>query len=182
MPIEIIDTSHNSVLTQIEFGTQWPTEFCAVDIFAVPTQFFLVILCGITNSRHVFEAVATLFIYNREPPWLMTVALALYHLHWLCCPCYLPYSRKSSLSISPTMCYRYETDQLTSWLGPGTCLPNSILWPPWLMTVALALYHLHWLCCPCYLPYSRKSSLNISPTVCYFYETHQSRGGCICKR
>ena len=72
--------------------------------FAVPpTQFFLVILCGITNSRHVFEAVATLFIYNREPPWLMTVALALYHLHWLCCPCYLPYSRKCSLNISPTV-------------------------------------------------------------------------------
>ena len=90
---------------------QWPTEFCAVNIFAVPTQFFLVILCGITNSRHVFEAVATLFIYNREPPWLMTVALALYHLHWLCCPCYLPYSRKSSLNISPTVCYFYETHQ-----------------------------------------------------------------------
>ena len=73
-------------------------------------NFFLVILYGITNSRHVFEAVATLFIYNREPPWLMTVALALYHLHWLCCPCYLPYSRKSSLYISPMGCYFHETD------------------------------------------------------------------------
>ena len=102
--------SESPLLTQIKFGTQWPSKFCAVDIFAVPTQFFLVILCGITNSRHVFEAVATLFIYNREPPWLMTVALALYHLHWLCCPCYLPYSRKSSLYISPMGCYFHETD------------------------------------------------------------------------